>query len=353
MHTTFARVRSLSFSLSLSVTFLLLIAFVFPLHSADVAGASDHPQVKRVTGSEIFFQSTADYDARKFALGKVEWDRAKYKVSPYQSTTVEGKRLTTYYKLPENILVLEAFRNYEQELRTSGFEILFAGQGDEVETIGFNNQIALEIYETKGSNSTPEEKAQWPFQYTDEAKAAYIAARKKGEAGELYVSVYLVTNKHNKWLQIPVGRTLVRVDVIETKEREQRMELVTSEKMASEITLNGRIALYGIQFDTDSAAIKPDSQSTLAEIAKFLQQESALKILVVGHTDTEGAFDYNRKLSQSRAESVVASLAAQGVAKERLFPVGVSFASPIATNQTGEGRAKNRRVELVDMASPK
>ncbi|MEQ1824291.1 MAG: OmpA family protein, partial [Fimbriimonadaceae bacterium] len=135
--------------------------------------------------------------------------------------------------------------------------------------------------------------------------------------------------------------------------RDQRMELVKSEEMASQIALNGRIALYGIQFDFNSAAIKTDSDATLGEIAKLLQSKPGLKILVVGHTDTVGTFEFNRALSQKRAESVVANLTGKGVTANRLFPVGVSFASPIATNNTEEGRAKNRRVELVDMAGGK
>ena len=145
----------------------------------------------------------------------------------------------------------------------------------------------------------------------------------------------------------------MRLDVCEVKNREQRMELVKSEEMAGEIALHGRIALYGVQFDFNSAAIKPESDPTLGEMARLLQENSGLKVLVVGHTDTVGSFEFNRGLSQKRAEAVVANLTSRGVSAGRLFPVGVSFASPVATNATEEGRAKNRRVELVDMAGGK
>jgi len=321
--------------------------------AADVAGSADHALIKRVTGSEIFFSSQADFGQLTLALGKIEWSGAEAKVKPFESTKVEGKLLTNYYKVPEKILVLEAFRNYEQELRDGGFEILFSGQGEEVETVGYNNQIAREVLQMKGTYGTPAEKAQWPFQHTEESKAAYIAARKKGETGEVYVSVYLVSNTHNNWLDIPVDRTLVRLDVCELKAREQRMELVKSEEMASEISLNGRIALYGILFDFDKATLRPDSEPTLAEIAKLLSEKANLNVLVAGHTDASGGFDYNQKLSQQRAESVVADLIRRGISRERLFPVGVSYASPVANNNTDDGRAKNRRVELVDMAGGK
>ena len=335
---------------------LLLAAIIFqqPLWAEDFERASDHPLVKRISGSEIFFQSSSDFDELKLALSKIEWSGAQGKVLPYESIAVEGKILRNYYKVPEKIGVLEVFRNYEQDLKENGFEILFSGRGEEVETKGYNNQIAREILKMIGVYGTPEEKAQWPFQHTDEGKAAYIAAKRTSDTGdEFYVSIYIVSNTHDNWLKIPVDRTLVRVDVCEVKAREQRMELVTSESMAGEIQLNGRIALYGIQFAFDSAAIQPESDATLAEIAKLLKEQPELKILVVGHTDTKGSFEYNRTLSQKRAESVVANLTGRGISSDRLFPVGVSFASPVASNTTEEGRAKNRRVELVDMARGK
>jgi OOP family OmpA-OmpF porin len=324
-----------------------------PLPAADFAGSSDHPQVKRITGSEIFFAKLSDFERLKLALGKVEWSGRDAKVLPYQSATIEGKLRTNYYKVPEKMGVLEVLRNYEQDLKEAGFEILFSGQGDQVETPGYNNQIAREILGMTGTYGTPEEKAQWPFQHTEEKTAGYIAAKKAGEAGEVYVSLYIVPNTHNKWLDIPVDRTLVRLDVCEVKAREQRMELVKSEEMASQIALNGRVALYGILFDFNKAGLRPDSEPTLAEIARLLKEKPELNILVVGHTDATGSFDYNRGLSQKRAESVVENLAAKGVSPERLFPVGVAFASPVAANTTEEGKAKNRRVELVDMAGGK
>lgn len=335
------------------LSFATALLFPVSLPSADIPGASDHPLVKRITGSEIFFSKSTDFDALKLSLSKLEWIGHEAKIKPFQSATVEGKRLTHYYKLPEKIGVLETFRNYQQDLKDSGFEILHSGQGEEVETPGYNNQIAKEILKMTGSYATPEEKAHWPFQNTDEKTAAYIAAKKSTDSGEIYVSAYIVPNTHNNWLNIPVDRTLVRLDICEVKSREQRMELVRSAEMASQISLNGRIALYGILFDFDKATLRSDSEPTLAEIARLLHESPQLSILVVGHTDATGSFDYNRTLSQKRAESVVENLAAKGIERQRLFPVGVSFASPVASNTTDDGKAKNRRVELVDMAAGK
>ena len=109
------------------------------------------------------------------------------------------------------------------------------------------------------------------------------------------------------------------------------------------------MALYGILFDTNSAAIKPESTPTLQEIAKLLKSQAGLKLLVVGHTDNVGSFEANLDLSQRRAASVVKALTSgQGVSASRLVPVGVSFAAPVAPNKTDDGRARNRRVQLVE-----
>ena len=322
--------------------------------AADAPGSADPPGLKRFDGASILFQSKADYDAFKLALEKVEWSGAEAKVKPFRSLPVEGRRITTYYRLPAQVGVLEALRNYEQELRDAGYEILHSGIGEAIETVSYNNQIAREVYGMRGTYGTPEEKVQWPFQHTDEAKAGYFTARSTGADGrERYVSGYFVVNTHDRWLDLPVDTTLARIDLIESKPRTQRMVLVKSAEMAESIGRNGRIALYGIEFAHDSAEVQASADALLQEIAKLMREQPALSVLVVGHTDTSGSFDYNRGLSQRRAEAVVAKLAGLGVARARLFPVGVGFAAPLASNLDEEGRARNRRVELVDLAGGK
>ena len=164
------------FSACLAIAAGLLLA---PLSAGDVAGSADHPLLKRLEGSTIFFSKTSDYERLKLALGKLEWDGGAAKVKPYESTTVEGKLLTNYYQAPGQLGVMEALRNYEEELRSAGFEILFSGQGEEIETPGYNNQIAREILGMTGTYGTPEEKAQWPFQHTDEKKAFDLSTEPK------------------------------------------------------------------------------------------------------------------------------------------------------------------------------
>ena len=175
----------------------------------------------------------------------------------------------------------------------------------------------------------------------------YLAMKRSKPEGDVYVSVYVATNRftvHKETQDQPI----ILLDVIDAVPIETGMVKIDAAAMAKDISSTGRVALYGIYFDTDKADLKPESQPTLQEIAKLLKQDPSLKLCVVGHTDNVGAFDYNIGLSQRRAAAVVKELAAKhGIAAARLKPAGVGMLSPVAPNDHEEGRAKNRRVELV------
>ncbi|MCB2409531.1 OmpA family protein [Hymenobacter lucidus] len=104
-----------------------------------------------------------------------------------------------------------------------------------------------------------------------------------------------------------------------------------------------------MNFDTDKATIKPESEATVAEVVKLLQQNPALRLSVEGHTDNTGAAAHNRQLSEARAQAVVADLTRQAVAASRLRAAGFGPDKPIADNATEAGKAQNRRVELVKL----
>jgi outer membrane protein OmpA-like peptidoglycan-associated protein len=118
--------------------------------------------------------------------------------------------------------------------------------------------------------------------------------------------------------------------------------------MGNDINSTGHVSVYGIYFDTGKAEIKPESDTAIAQISKLLKNSASLKLYVVGHTDNVGTIDANMKLSKDRADAVVNSLITKyGIQAERLKSYGVASLTPVASNDTDEGRAKNRRVELV------
>jgi outer membrane protein OmpA-like peptidoglycan-associated protein len=126
-------------------------------------------------------------------------------------------------------------------------------------------------------------------------------------------------------------------------------EIVADAKfMAEGINTTGHVAIYGIYFDFNKTDVKPESEPALKEITRLLQQDAKLKIYVVGHTDNVGGLDYNMKLSHQRAEAVIKELTSKyGIAPDRLKAGGVGPLAPVSSNDTEEGKAKNRRVELV------
>ncbi|RPI76591.1 MAG: OmpA family protein [Desulfobacteraceae bacterium] len=117
--------------------------------------------------------------------------------------------------------------------------------------------------------------------------------------------------------------------------------------LAEKLAQTGKAELYGIYFDSNSAVPKPESEKTLNEILAVLQAQSALKLTIAGHTDATNTDAYNLKLSQQRAEAIVAWLVKQGIANARLIAKGFGKSQPVADNATAAGRALNRRVELI------
>ena len=129
-----------------------------------------------------------------------------------------------------------------------------------------------------------------------------------------------------------------------------KQEVVADAKFMSEgISSTGHVAIYGIYFDFNKSDVKPESDSALQEINKLLSGNPNLKVFIVGHTDNVGGVDYNMKLSQARADAVVKVLTTKyKINPQRLKAYGVGQLAPVAPNKTEEGRAKNRRVELVE-----
>ncbi len=221
-----------------------------------------------------------------------------------------------------------------------GYEILFSGSKDE---LGPYDSFAETLY---GRDR------QYPIPGDERTKnQQFLSARLVRTEGNVYVTVCAFEN--NFWgseTKMEKGRTYCRVDMVETKPMETKMVTVTSEEMARGLESSGKIALYGIYFDTDKADVKPESKAALEEMAKLLKTFPDLRVLVVGHTDSTGDREYNMGLSRRRAEAVVKSLReSYGIAASRLVPAGVGMLAPVASNRTEEGRAKNRRVELVEM----
>jgi outer membrane protein OmpA-like peptidoglycan-associated protein len=149
------------------------------------------------------------------------------------------------------------------------------------------------------------------------------------------------------WVQAERGNGLIWLVIVEKQAMKQHVT-ADAAAFAKDLASTGHVAVYGITFDTGKAVVKPESEAALNEVARLLQTDASLKLWVVGHTDTVGIVKDNLALSEARAKAVITALTgAHGVAAARLEGYGVGPLAPVASNQTDEGRAKNRRVELV------
>jgi outer membrane protein OmpA-like peptidoglycan-associated protein len=117
--------------------------------------------------------------------------------------------------------------------------------------------------------------------------------------------------------------------------------------LAGELAKSCHAALYGVLFDFNKASLKPDSDAVLGHVLALLQKEPGLHLDVQGHTDNVGGDSYNQKLSEGRAQAVALWLGQHGIAAGRLTALGYGKTRPVADNDSDEGRARNRRVEIA------
>ncbi|MCU0276289.1 MAG: OmpA family protein [Acidobacteria bacterium] len=147
------------------------------------------------------------------------------------------------------------------------------------------------------------------------------------------------------WVHVKAcdGADCYQLTIIEKKAMVQE---VTANEILDALNSQGFIAL-DIRFDTGQATIKPESKPIVEQIAAALRDNPSLKVSVEGHTDNTGTPQGNKALSMKRAEAVVAALVQAGIASGRLQAAGWGQEKPVADNRSEEGRAKNRRVEVV------
>ena len=287
--------------------------------SADTEGSADLPDIGRYDGSEIVIYETESYGSTTIATGPVlkESDAANTALS------LEGEITRIVYRVPEGASALEVFRNFESRIKNAGYTAIFSGGPEQINDYVFHYKHPVEIL---NGNSLS-------------GKIWYLAAKKSTGGTESHIA--LLVSPHS-------GGDGQRVRLIAVSGKAMENRMVDADKMQASLQESGKVALYGIYFDTDSATIRSSSAPTLQEIAKLMQGNPGLNIIVVGHTDNEGSYDYNMDLSRRRAAAVAESLARDyNVNASRLSHAGVGYLAPAASNADESGRSLNRRVELV------
>jgi OmpA-OmpF porin, OOP family len=277
------------YSVVLLVAAVLLIASSLSINAApqdqnsDTKGCSDHPLFTRMLNTHIVFCKSVGFDSFKFKTGKGS------------ETAVEGKRFEIKYQTNEGKEYpgpLAIIRNHQDAIAKIGGTVLFEDQ-------------------------------------------RYTWLKVVKDDKEIWAQVDTAWNK---------GYMLT---IIEKKAMAQEV-VASAELFKSGLNTSGHVEVPGIFFDTGKSEIKPESEAAIAEVAKLLKADPNLKVYVVGHTDNVASLDLNIRLSKARAEAVAQALVVKhGIAAGRLNGQGAGPLLPVASNDNDEGRAKNRRVELV------
>ena len=301
---------------------LLLLALILlaptgaGAQTRDVAGAKDFAGIGRFGGSVITGYQVKDFDAARMQAAPFKDGK------PADARRLEGRITRIAYRTKPGPSILEVSRNFETQLTKAGFETLLNCDTDACGGIPFTEAIDL---------------LPIPQMWVDGFNYRYFAGRKTEGGRETFASV--VVSENNK--EIHAQLTVAELGAIQNK-------MVDAAAMSKGLGETGHIALYGIYFDTDKTVVKPESRPTLEQIAKLLTGQPQLSVFIVGHTDSQGAFDHNMELSRRRAEAVAAELVKHfRIAASRLRTAGVGMLAPVGSNASESGRALNRRVELV------
>ncbi|MDO9417569.1 OmpA family protein [Pararhizobium sp.] len=353
------------------MTLLFLGAAVQPaladaeIPTADVPGSTDNPLVKRYEGSFIVSYETFAYTDFKIPLSTLIEDKDRKREPahnniihrPEKELEVEGALSRIVYLLPEERSPLEVLRNFQDVVTQAGGETLYeckeescggdlkrassGGGGDQSFMMYFFHEADLKDKPLSNGSCAVT---------TTPADQRFFAGKIPQGDGDAYVTVHTYQLLDSRACKAFTGRTIAIVHVLEPKGRDKKMVVVKAAEMADGLDTAGRVALYGIYFDTDKTALKPESAETLEQIATLLKETPDLAVIIVGHTDNAGRFDYNVDLSNRRAQAVKEALVADyGIDAKRLSAAGVGMMAPMASNDSDDGRAKNRRVELVKL----
>jgi len=305
--------------------------------AADLPNSKDPPGMKRYTGSEIIGYRAPKFDEFLLPLGApTDFSPPKYA----KSLKIDGQLSRYTYLAPAGRTPVEVFRNYEMEFQRLGLITLYRKNAGEK---GWFGPTLAQICD--------EDQLGQILSY-NEAQERVLVGKTK-DAKPAYYYVFLTAYRDGVIPSRLEGRiakesVLAEVVVVAPDQMEERMSFVNADEMSRSLNDSGKVSLYGIYFDTDKDMLRPDSQPTLVEIQKLLRASPKLKVHVVGHTDNQGSPEHNLDLSRRRAASVVRELTSKyGITADRLDAFGCGLYAPVASNAAEEGRAKNRRVELV------
>ncbi|MDB6063410.1 MAG: OmpA/MotB [Verrucomicrobiaceae bacterium] len=301
--------------------------------NTDVSGSKDHPLLSRYPDTHIIEYRFSEYDELEVRTAKSFNDHG----FKHPSKKLEGKLTTIEYQSNTNAPFTQVLRNFGEGLKKAGFKELFSCDGQDTCGPLFVTHAMLETPIHSNFRDYPTSTDS-----TNGSRYGYWSGSLTRSTGDVAVTVLI--GEDGKYRE----KVDIIVDIVESKPMENNLVVVNPQFLSDSIVRDGKAVLNGILFDTDKATIKTESSAALKAIADYMEQNKTSKVFIVGHTDTTGDFQHNTGLSQQRAQAVVDTLSSTyKIDKSRLRAAGVGPVSPAASNSTEEGKAKNRRVEMV------
>jgi len=319
------------------VVYFVLSLGIAPALAQDVDGLEDHPMVERFPGTELRWQSIETYRPYRLPVGPVTGYR---RIDDWIDT--EGRVTRSFYRyLGTDRGFTEVYLNFQEAFEAEGFEFLGQGISNDRKGVDVGSRQWLQVYLRENPFASQGESNTLAGGTSSSGGAGSFIVTKDRLAGRVYVVVSVEQHAEDY-----VGAL---IDIVEVRPAETGLVSVDAEAIGRDLAEKGRVVLDGILFEFDSAVLQAASDVALEAVVTHLSGNPDQNFYVVGHTDAKGAFDYNRTLSEARAQSVVDALVGRfGISRERLRAYGVGPLVPVFSNESDAGRDRHRRVELVE-----
>ena len=320
-----------------------------------------------VSGDEIMFEDNqANEQVGEFPS---QWDVLR---GSAEILTINGEKC---FEIQNNgtVIPLMKEKHYLPELFTVEFDFLYRDDAVEKEN-GYKSWMNAELYvEFYDANDERCFRMRFypntRYSFTPDYTWAASGENRQGEVNEMKLAteewhrISISFNKRALKLYLDETRLFNIPNMtapasfrIATDEQAEKLYFIKNVRIAKgavplydRMMSDGKFITYGITFDVGKSTIKPESMGEINRIVTLMTENPDLKFSVEGHTDSTGNAASNQTLSEARSQAIVAKLVELGIAQDRLTAVGKGQNSPIADNNTDEGRAKNRRVEFVKM----
>ena len=285
---------------------LLTILFLtngFVINAQDISGSKDHDIIGRYPNSEIKYYYQEEY-------AELDLPQSVKEAKPNDLITAKGKHTSILYAAPKNVSPLEIFRNYENAIKKANGKILFSCRGKYAPDgcDDYNKFYALSFFDANYYKKRYNNTDQYVLMNGSDDQA-FMVAIFEDATSRIYVEVGIDGDAFG-------AQAGIQLEIIE--EAKMKDGLISAALFEEEMNKNGKIALYGILFETGKATLMDASKHELSLIVEYLKKHPTVNIYVVGHTDDTGSLELNMELSKQRAKSVVDYLTSNGLSESRL-----------------------------------